>query len=359
MSPAPVFLKMLMAGNGDAITISFKGDGDCWRNVLIDGGNGKDCYLTHLRKVAVNIVEQGQQIDLLVITHIDQDHIKGIIYLTREMAAGKSELKDDLVAKYWFNSALSEKIFQNDPKLFDISAAEMREFEEFLHNRSDERWDIKDPVFNPSFRELHGACLTILSPNSEILQAFIETYRDQDIATLSNDYDRSLKELYAMEIKKFEDGNEDLDDKLENAMSIAFLFEHHSTSILYLGDAIPMVIDPAIKELLAARGLDKLTVGAVKLSHHASRKSISFGFLSLVATNKYLVSANGKKAALPNKATFAKILMNEHRDISQHIEFYFNHPDFSAIFKFTEAEYKDLNFSCHDANFEHGYCLPL
>jgi len=359
MSSSGVSIRMLIAGNGDCFVISFKDEAQELRNILIDGGNGKTVFEDHLLTVAEKISDDKQQIDLLVISHIDQDHIKGIIYLTRAITGDNEKLKEESVARYWFNSALAEKVFQKERKSLDVSAAEMRELEKFLHNQRDERWDIKELIFSPAVKSLHGATITILSPNEEILNTFIEEFKDLDIGTISDDYDRSLEELYEIEKKLFQDGKEDLDDKLENASSIAFLFEHNGASYLHLGDGIPLVIDKAIQDLIASRDIDKLKVDAVKLSHHASRKSISFKFLQLVSTTKYLVSANGKKARLPNKATFAKILLNEYRDKSAHIEFYFNYPDFAAVLKFTDEEYSKWNFSCHDANFEHGYFLPL
>lgn len=359
MSESKISVEMLMAGNGDCIIISFSDNAKNVRNILIDGGNDKQIFSDHLQKRAEKIIEAGQKIDLCIITHIDQDHIKGVVYLTREMISAKGKIKSDLVGKYWFNSALNEKLFKENPKSFDISADEMRELERYLHNQPDEHWDIKDLVFYPSTRHFFGSVLTILSPNQQVLGVFSNEYKDYDIGALSDDYSRSLKELYDIEKKRFEDGKEELDDKLENATSIAFLFEFREVSLLHLGDAIPAVVDIAIENLIAERGIEKLTVSAVKLSHHASRKSISSKFLKLINTTKYLVSTNGKKARLPNKATFAKILLNENRDLLDHIEFYFNYPDFSSILRFTEEELCELNFSCHDANFEHGHCLSL
>ncbi len=359
MTQSKVLVKMLMAGNGDSIIISFIGEDKRPRNILVDGGNGKLIFKDHLLKLAEQIVESGQKIDLLIITHIDQDHIKGIVYLTREIANASGKLQCDSIGKYWFNSALKEKIFKEKTEIFDISAAEMHDLEKFLHIQPDERWDINDPIIYPETRQLFGAEFTILSPNEKLLSTFIDEYKDYNIGSTSDDYDRSLKELYDIEQKQVDDGKEELDYKLENATSIAFLFEYAQTSFLHLGDGIPTVIDRAIEKLIVDRGIDILTVDAVKLSHHASRKSLSSKFLRLVKTNKYLISANGKKAKLPNKATFAKILLNENRDLNEHIEFYFNYSDVSSELKFSNEEFEKLKFSCYDANFEHGYCLLL
>jgi beta-lactamase superfamily II metal-dependent hydrolase len=359
MADPSIKIKALLAGNGDCVLISYDTEEYGTVNILVDGGNGKSVYRDHLKKIVEKIVENEQLINLVIITHIDQDHIKGIIYLTRDIADSQSLIRPETVEEYWFNSALSEKIYRKAPNVFDISAKEMHELEQFLHNQPDHRWNIKEKIGFPLVKDFFGATITILSPNEEIVNLFTEEYADLDIGVTADDYDYSLKTLYDSEKKRLDEDNEDLDNKLENATSIAFLFEYKGKSLLHMGDAIPSVINDSLKAVLRERNLVRLKVDAVKLSHHASRKSVSFKFLELVSTTKYIVCANGLKARLPNKSTFAKILLHPNRDFNDHVEFYFNYPDFSKRLKFTEEEKDTCNFSCNDANFEHGYCLLL
>lgn len=358
MAPT-IIIKSLKAGHGDSILISFHEQESCWKNILIDGGNGYSLYKEHLREVVEFLAGEGQFVDLLIVTHIDQDHIKGILYLIRDIENGVGNLSTQLIKTIWFNSARQEVNTQDGNRSLDISVSEMQELEEFLRKQPDDLWDIKDLICHPSVRMVHGASLTILSPNKESITAFIDEHEDLDIGAVSDDYSRSLKELFDIEKQLSDKDAEELDIKTSNASSIAFLFEYKNISFLHLGDATPKVIDETVEELLDKREIPKLKVDAIKLSHHASKKSISFKFLSLVSSNKYIISTNGRKAKLPNKATFAKILMNVHRDQSEHMEFYFNYPGFSSVLKFTDEEKAEWNFSCHDANFEHGYCLPL
>jgi beta-lactamase superfamily II metal-dependent hydrolase len=359
MTSSTITIKALLAGNGDCVLISYDTQAYGTINILVDGGNGKSVYRNHLQKIAERIVENEQLINLVIITHIDQDHIKGIIYLTRDIADPQSLIKTESVAQYWFNSALSEKICRKAPNVFDISAKEMHELEQFLHNQPEYRWNIKEKITFPLVKDFFEATITILSPNEETANLFTEEYADLDIGVTADDYGYSLKALYDSEKMRLNENNEDLDNKLENATSIAFLFEFKEKSLLHMGDAIPPVIDYSLKAVLKSRNLVRLKVDAVKLSHHASRRSVSFEFLELVSTTKYIVCANGLKARLPNKSTFAKILLHPKRDFNDHIEFYFNYPDFSKRLKFTEEERDTYNFSCNDANFEHGYFLPL
>jgi beta-lactamase superfamily II metal-dependent hydrolase len=359
MIDSKVEIKALLAGNGDSMLITYDTDVKSNINILIDGGNNKAIYNDHLGQITEQIAKSGKLLDLVVITHIDQDHIKGIIYLTRDITNVKKQIKAESVGRYWFNSAYSDKIYKQAPQQFDISAEEMKELEEFLHNQPDERWNIREKIVYPLVKKINGATFTILSPNQTMLQSFTKEYGSLDIATYSDDYTHSLQKLYISEKLRLDNGDEGLDDKLENATSIAFLFEYEQVSMLYLGDAIPMVLDKAIEEILKERSQERLKVDVVKLSHHASRKSISFKFLKIVDCSKFIICTNGLKARLPNKSTFAKILLHHNRDFSKHIDFYFNYPDFSKVLNFTDQEKETYNFSCHDANFEHGYCLTL
>jgi len=354
-----IIIKTLLAGNGDCILFSFRDQTNAIRNILIDGGNGIANYNNHIQPVLEDVIKNGQKLDLVIVTHIDQDHIKGIVYLTRNMQNSEYLIQPKDISEYWFNSALNNKIYQEFPKQFDVSAAEMQELEKFLHNQPDSKWDINKKIVSPSVIKIHGANLTILSPNNWVNTQFKKIYNPSDVGTYSNDYDHSLDNLFKAERIRYANNNEELDDKLENAASIAFLLEYQNNSILHLGDAIPDIVDIAVEELINKRGLKRLKVDVVKLSHHASRKNLSFKLLKLIDCKNFLICANGKKARLPNKSTFAKILLNPYRNVKEHITFYFNYHDFSKVLKFTDEEKEMLNFSCVDANFEHGYCLTL
>ena len=351
-------IKVLAAGMGDSVILSFNHSENKTVNILIDGGNVFDIYTQNLRKEICNIRAFKQSIDLLIVTHLDQDHIKGIIYLSRDFNDRNCGLTTELIDLYWFNSPNKEKIYKLLEKL-DISAAEMEELEKFLHNQPDSKWDISKKIVALQVHDFFGAKLTILSPTIDILNSFEDEFGPLDVGTTTDDYDNTLEELIEFEKERFATGREELDTKFENATSIAFLMEFGGKSILYLGDAIPAVIDNAIKQILNERKIARLKVDAIKLSHHASRKSISWNFLEMVDCSRFLISTNGNKSKLPNKATFAKILGHPRRELGEKIEFMFNYPNFSKRLNFTDSEKASYGFTCKDSNYEHGYHLPI
>lgn len=90
-------VKMFPASNGDCFLI--RGGGV---NVLIDGGYAATFEL-HVLPELTQIAREGQRLDLLVATHIDQDHILGIIALLEANgpAVPRTILEIDAI---WFNS---------------------------------------------------------------------------------------------------------------------------------------------------------------------------------------------------------------------------------------------------------------
>ena len=98
--------EFLQADNGDCILITTEKF-----NILIDGGMGRTYYRSLKDKL-----EELEQIDLVILTHIDEDHIAGLIELFKD-----EEIRPK-VKKVWFNSLakLSE--------LFDGKYDESKEY---------------------------------------------------------------------------------------------------------------------------------------------------------------------------------------------------------------------------------------
>lgn len=80
--------KLLLANNGDAIHLRTKDEKERFYNILIDGGTvetysyknkkGKS-EAGELKQLIEHIKKQNEFIDLLILTHVDDDHIGGIL----------------------------------------------------------------------------------------------------------------------------------------------------------------------------------------------------------------------------------------------------------------------------------------
>ena len=90
-----ITFKFLEAGVGDAILISSEG-----KNILIDGGEKYQKISSSIDKI-----DKQELLDLVILTHIDCDHIKGLIELL------KKEEKIKLLREIWFNPSLNDLRF--------------------------------------------------------------------------------------------------------------------------------------------------------------------------------------------------------------------------------------------------------
>lgn len=83
----PLTIKFLSVGCGDGFSIRFRGDDHLFHNILVDGGVEKgDIYIETLRREIEEIINRGEYIDLWVISHIDDDHIGGILRFIKDSA---------------------------------------------------------------------------------------------------------------------------------------------------------------------------------------------------------------------------------------------------------------------------------
>ena len=71
-------IEMLPAGHGDCLWIEYGSKEDPFR-ILIDGGT-TGTY-KRLKKRLENLSEEDRKFELLIVTHIDADHIAGILKL--------------------------------------------------------------------------------------------------------------------------------------------------------------------------------------------------------------------------------------------------------------------------------------
>ena len=136
-------LEVLPAAHGDAIWIEY-GDPRRPRRIVVDGGPAAT-YETGLHRRLLLLPAQDRRIDLLLVTHIDTDHIDGAIILLQA-----AEQLGISFGEIWFNGwAQLAKEKQQDrrcsrrgrisgrpwrPKLTDSTAPMAPECQSFLDN---------------------------------------------------------------------------------------------------------------------------------------------------------------------------------------------------------------------------------
>lgn len=310
-------IKFLQAGNGDAIWISFL-ENEKPVNILIDGGVG-DTYKTtkgkpgELFEVVDIIKKEKQFIDLLVLTHFDDDHIGGILrWLNKDKKASC------LIKKIWFNSGkeIAKKFESEENPDLDIEIADVDDnfhtspkqgikFENYLRNNN--LWE-GEIIEQGQEKQLFGLKFKILSPNQYKLEKLLKLYeKQQNYFTSGSEYDfkTPIKDFIDEESNPHFKFNED--NSVANGSSIAFIMEYEDKNFLFLADAHPSVIIEGLNKF----GYNKdnpLHVELMKVSHHGSMFNTNKELLEIVKTDNYLISSNATKHGLPNKRTIARII---------------------------------------------------
>lgn len=321
-------IRLFKALNGDSIVISY-GKRKTY-HILIDGGCGKLCY-----RQLCNFIEElrkgNGKIDLLILTHIDSDHIDGILRLF-----SKSNFDFSLIKEIWFNfgkglqEALKIEGVNRDIYLYDNDAKISWQQGDSLEGKIQ-----STNMYRKSFIKaidcflLGGAEITILSPSVETLYEFAKKETDDSklsakIACMS-DYNKEISDLNEIE---FEGAV-----SLTNKSSIAFLFEFEGKKLLLLGDAEAATIEKSLLRLGYSRE-NRLKVDYCKIAHHASKHNTSKELIEMIDCRDYIISTQRTTQGRPSKECLSRIICN----VASPVNFYCNY-DINADKIFTEAEF--------------------
>jgi len=336
LPPKDITIKVLQALHGDALRVRFSGSDHKYHNIFIDGGLVRT-YKATLRKEVQQILDAGERVDLFVITHTDQDHISGVLAFIREFG----EL--DLINRYWFNHSNLDVMLRNPSDR--ISIGDGIKLRDYLA-RKGKLPDSEITMDMDSFA-LSGAILIVLSPTKTDLQDYQLLWCNEESKRgPSLDRIASAKDDCGFTVEQLAQNTFREDTKLENDVSITFLFQIGTTSILFLADSHPSTIVQSLKQL-GYSAKSKLKVDYVKLAHHGSKSNTSDELLTLLDCDSFIISANGKnRYHFPHKETLARILLHPHRDLSKHIKFIFNYDNEVIRSIFAEREFTTFNFSC-------------
>lgn len=336
-------LEVLPANNGDTLVLGYQDAEQRIHQIWIDGGLSKS-YKDHHKGYLRRLQEAGGKIDLMMVTHIDQDHIGGVLAF-----ANDASTPAEIVKQFWFNSGLIISKYFDD--VVDItrsvalpdtgensrSIKEGIDFESFLVESN--RWH-DTPIMLGQVYRIGDASLTILTPNKHSLQKLNQKWQDElssDRTAGKRDYDVPLAELAARKPKE--------DRSVANESSIAFLFEHGEVKILFLGDAHSSDVGAALQSLGYSQA-NKIKVDALKLSHHGSKASNTYDLLDLVDCQQYIISTDGSRHGLPNKEAMARIILHPDRKKEELISFIFNFDNDTLRSVFTIEETLEHNFEC-------------
>lgn len=325
------------AGCGDSILVST----DEGTNILIDGGTVKQ-YNKSLKKVLdKEIRKKDKDLDLVVLTHYDGDHIGGILKLLEEEKKNIKVGQKTIIKEIWFNSFYKDLVeIEGGKKTSGKQQVKLDEYIEEISFNRDLTYlstvslsNMKNSIFLGKKNEIK---LTLLSPNEEKLlklkedyeQAYEDYYKKKKKTSSGNDYHLSFEVLLSEKSK--------IDISVANGSSIAFILEYDLKKYLFLGDAHIDVITNSLKYLNQTKKFE-----FVKLSHHGSIRNIDKDFLNLIESDTFVILTDGSHGH-PNKATIASILHYKETK-SKTINIICNYPKVERILKnFTKEKHYNV-----------------
>ncbi len=309
-----VSIRFLKAHHGDCILVTIEDEQKVER-ILIDGGpsytfkprSAGDPRDGDLKNVLDELIDQNKKIDLVILTHVDDDHIGGLI-----SAFEDPDYLSKIALKVIFNSGqLIHEYFKVpvDPTK-DIKGnfsgnpeTSIRQGDTLEKLLVDHKlWD-KKIILQGLEYPLSTGKLQFISPNEEKINKLLMKWEDEReepfTAGHSNDWNQTYIQL--LENDKFEE-----DQSIPNGSSIGFILLVNELKLIFLGDAHPSIILSGLKHF----GYDAenpLKANMVKVSHHGSKKNTNLELLEVLNSETYVISTDGSRHGLPNKVTLARI----------------------------------------------------
>ncbi len=298
-------IEMLPAHHGDSILIEYGDQADPNR-VLIDGGTASSAEAIIHR---LGQVGKTAALELLVVTHVDEDHIGGILKL---LAAGTILVAPKDV---WFNAY--RHLFPPD-KLGGLLGEQLSDAIEAAGFKWNEAFDKGKSVVVPDHGPLPvknlagGATITLLSPTWDKLVKLRPKWEAESKKAgilpggeaKPDDVLGKRAPLTKIDIDKLLEVKFKQDPSAANGSSIALLFEYEGKRVLFGADAHPSVVLGSLQRMSAT----PIAIDAFKVCHHGSRNNTTTALLAHLLAKRFLISTNSETFGHPDPESLARIV---------------------------------------------------
>jgi len=301
----------LPADHGDCLWIEYGRAADP-RRILIDGGTART--YPRLRAHIAALPRSRRHFELLIVTHIDNDHIDGALELLADRSLGVS------FGDVWFNG-----YHHTTPaprrRLGVLGPAQGERLGALLARRGI-AWNhafagasVVVPATGPlpAITLADGLRLTLLSPTWT------------ELATLRRRWQQVLAEVgwrpgrpVPKQLRRGVLGSPSVarlaatpftaDDAPANGSSIAVLAEYRRKRCLLAADAFASVLADGLRRLARERHMAVIDVDLCKLPHHGSRKNVDRGLLARMRCFNYLISTDGSRYGHPDPEALARVV---------------------------------------------------
>jgi beta-lactamase superfamily II metal-dependent hydrolase len=315
MSNYTFSLEALQANEGDALVLQW-GTKKKKRIALIDGGRASQfpsIIKPRLDQIAGNNGDTIK-IDRVIVTHVDGDHIEGLMRMFAEMErdADRDDPPTYRIGQLWHNS------FDLSGELFLAGLADAPAGRVVVANAVDgiNLSGVAKKLKIPINRDFNGAVTcgdsgcTVNLPGGLAMQVLSPT--DKQLESLKTKWAAYVKKN-ASKIRLATTDDETLihkqamDRSVWNLTSLAILAEFHEKTMLLCGDALDKDIVAGLKRAGRLDSKGKFHVDVMKVSHHGSDRNNHFDFFKNITADHYVFSADGKHGN-PDRATLLRLL---------------------------------------------------
>jgi hypothetical protein len=308
-------IQFLNARQGDAIWIRW-GAG---RQIMIDMG-------THQTGVKLaerlrDLPKPQRNFDLLVVTHVDVDHIGGVLSCVSEPDKPVEGLAFNDV---WFNGweHLSGKRPASEGlRLEPMGGAQGEAFAKWLRSQPWNKAFDRRPVVRSDMTPIHmgdGLTLTVIAPSQARLEALKPDWKEDVKAAIDRgDLDEVSPGLEALgpstppvletkvDLEILAEKSAPKDPSKANGSSITLLLEWEKRRVLLTGDGFAEELHEG---LAALNNGEPVKLDVIKTPHHGSRQNMTKALVEAVDCPLWVFSSDGTTFRHPDAQAIARIL---------------------------------------------------
>ncbi|WP_115658609.1 ComEC/Rec2 family competence protein [Pseudomonas sp. PH1b] len=295
-------LELLPACEGDCLILSW--GNETIRRILIDGGRSATAESISAY-VDRHQLKEGA-FELLIVTHIDRDHIEGAVELLKNTKTRK------LIKEVWFNSRVDLEQEPLAPGYEEFGPRDGERLSRLINQYQipNNQFANGNPVavldeVLPVIPLPGGLVLTVLSPEPKQLSAIIQSW-DYALEEVPEDWEAfglpppiDIDFLAGKVFRK--------DSAKPNGTSIAVVAEFEGKHVLLTGDAhVQRLLDSLV--IYRKMHPDLGGFSLVKASHHGSQGNTSLELVRALQCSNWAVSTNGSQFKHPDKEAIARII---------------------------------------------------
>lgn len=289
-------IEVLKASYGDCLFVTIQNEGAVY-TIMIDGGTPSTYSFKNkkqkteagpLKLKLSDLREKGRSINLLIITHVDNDHIGGIIKWFEDDIPSP-----DFVKRIWMNDDVEINVAQG----LENTSAQAASLKEFMQKHG---LSFEDQWVKGREESFSWGRIIMLAPTAEQHNRISKDIAKGLENTVNDRYDVDINTILAETYTC---------DKVspENDASMAFILQtKDKKNYLFFGDANIDTILCSIDEL---KGFEHpIHFECVKLSHHGSKNNFKPELLDKIESDNYIISTDGTRFGHPDKELIAWIV---------------------------------------------------